>query len=147
MRSDRPPAVSSRLRPPGLASVEHPAVAGYSSMSPKQFATLSAAAAVQNLQISSPDGGRCRFRVSRAGGLSTLYFRLDGQGKFSRAGGCEQQASEVDLLLFSVLAQAGNDARAACTNCVHKTSIDCTCSGCNSSVPADPVRQCKTAST
>ena len=116
-------------------------------MSPKQFATLTAAAAVQNLHISSRDAGRFRFRVSRADGASTLYFRLDGLGKFTRAGGCEAQALQVDLLLVSVLDQVGNAARAACTNCVHKTSIDCTCSGCNSSVPADPVRQCKTAST
>lgn len=115
-------------------------------MSPKQLGTLTAAAAVQNLQISSRDGGRCQFRVSRAGGPSTLYVRLDGLGKFTRAGGCEAQALEVDLLLAAVLNQAGSDARASCTNCVQRTSIDCTCSGCNSSVPADPVRLCNTAS-
>lgn len=80
-------------------------------MSPKQFATLMAAAAVQNLQISSRDGGRCRFRVSRAGGTSTLYFRLDAGEKFTRAGGCEAQALEMDLLLVAVLDQAGNDSK------------------------------------
>lgn len=80
-------------------------------MSPKQFATLTAAAAVQNLQISSRDGGRCQFRVSRASGPSTLYFRLDGLGKFTRAGGCEVQAREVDLLLVAVLDQAGSDPK------------------------------------
>ena len=115
-------------------------------MSPKQFATLTAAAAVQNLQISSRDAGRFRFRVSRADGASTLYFRLDGLGKFTRAGGCEAQAREVDLLLASVLDQVANDARAPCINCVHKTSIDCTCSGCSSSVPTEPVRLCNMAS-
>ena len=80
-------------------------------MSLKQFTTLKAAAAVQNLHISSPDGGRCRFRVSRAGGPSTLYFRLDRLGKFTRAGSCEAQAREVDLLLAAVSDQAGSDSK------------------------------------
>ena len=57
-------------------------------MSLKQCAKLRSAAAVQNLRISSRDAGRFRFRVSRANGPSTLYFRLDGLGKFTRAGGC-----------------------------------------------------------
>lgn len=72
-------------------------------MNDKQFATLIAAAAVQNLQVSSSDAGRCQFRVSRAGGPSTLYFRLPEESKFTRAGGCEEQAREVDLLLAAVL--------------------------------------------
>lgn len=89
-------------------------------MSPKQFATLTAAAAVQNLQVSSCDGGRSRFRVSRAGRPSTLYFRLDGPGKFTRAGGCEAQAQEVDLLLVAVLDQTGIDERTLDTNWVQR---------------------------
>ena len=80
-------------------------------MSPKQFATLTAVAAVQNLLISSRDGGRYRLRVSRAGGALTLYFRLDGLGKFTHAGGFELQAREVDLLLVAVLDQAGSDSK------------------------------------
>ena len=79
-------------------------------MTPKQFSTLVAAGAIKNLQISSSDGGRLRFRVSRNGGPTTLYFRLD-DGKFTRAGGCEEQALEVDQLLLNVLDQAGSAAR------------------------------------
>lgn len=79
-------------------------------MTPKQFSTLVAAGAVQNLQISSSDGGRRRFMVFRAGGPATLYFRPD-EGKFTRAGGCDLQALEVDQLLLKVLDQAGSAAR------------------------------------
>ena len=79
-------------------------------MTPKQFGILVAAAAVQNLQISSTDRARSKFRVSRANGPSTLYFRLDHEAKFTRAGGCEQQALEVDLLLAAVLDQAGSES-------------------------------------
>ena len=96
-------------------------------MTPKQFSTLVAAGAIKNLQISSSDGGRLRFRisssdggrlrfrVSRNGGSTTLYFRLD-DGKFTRAGGCEEQALEVDQLLLNVLDQAGSAARQRAVN-------------------------------
>ena len=77
-------------------------------MTPKQFSTFVAAAAVQNLQISSRDGGRLKFLVSRAGGPATLYFRLDAGEVFTRAGGCDSQALEVDQLILKVLDQAGN---------------------------------------
>ena len=115
-------------------------------MSLKQCAKLRSAAAVQNLRISSRDAGRFRFRVGRADGPSTSYFRLDGLGKFTRASGCEAQALQVELLLASVLDQAGNAARASCTKCVQRMSIDRTCSGCSSSVPSEPVRLCNKAS-
>lgn len=75
-------------------------------MTPNQFSKLIAAGAVQNLQISSRDGGRLKFMVSRGGGPATLYFRLDA-GKFTRVGGCDSQALEVDQLLIGLL-QAGN---------------------------------------
>ena len=115
-------------------------------MSLKQCAKLRSAAAVQHLQIYSQDEGRRQFRVSRADGPSTSYFRLDGLGKFTRAGGCEAQALQVELLLASVLDQAGNAARAFCINCVQRMSIDCSCSGRSLSVPSEPVRLCNKAS-
>ena len=80
-------------------------------MTPKQFDALKTAAAAQHLQVSSTDRARSKFRVSRANGPSTLYFRLDGMGKFTRAGGCDQQAFELDLLLAAVLNQAGSESK------------------------------------